>query len=151
MKLTLDRRDDDGTTTVGELYIDGAWQCFTLEDTHREEKLQGETRIPAGTYEIELRTVGGFHARYDKFYDFHRGMLQLRDVPGFEYILIHTGNYHTNTKGCILVGQGRAKANGTSMVTQSRAAYQEFYPKVAAALLAGEPVTIEIIENEIGD
>ena len=42
---------------------------YTLEDEWREEKVSAETRIPEGTYEIKLRTTGGFHSRYlSKFY-----------------------------------------------------------------------------------
>ena len=40
--------------------------CYTLEDEYREEKVMGETRIPSGTYNITLRTTGGFHGRYVK-------------------------------------------------------------------------------------
>ena len=78
---------------------------YTLEDEWREEKVSAETRIPEGTYDVKLRTVGGFHTRYlDKFgADFHKGMLHVQDVPGFEYILIHTGNTDENTMGCLLV------------------------------------------------
>ena len=66
---------------------------YTLEDEYRKEKVAGETRIPAGTYKITLRTTGGFHGRYEKKYgQMHKGMLWVRDVPNFEYILIHTGN-----------------------------------------------------------
>ena len=77
--------------------------AFTLEDEFRKEKVKHETRIPAGTYAIEFRTEGGFHERYLKKYKspFHRGMLHLQDVPGFEYILIHSGNHDGHTSGCL--------------------------------------------------
>ena len=53
--------------------------CYTLEDEHRDEKVMGETRVPAGTYRITLRTTGGFHGRYLKKYgSFHKGMLCTR-------------------------------------------------------------------------
>ena len=38
------------------------------------EKVYGETRIPAGTYKLKLRTEGGYHQKYSKrFPDIHRG------------------------------------------------------------------------------
>ena len=49
--------------------------AYTLEDEWREEKVSAETRIPEGTYDIKLRTTGGFHSRYaNKFGDWHKGM-----------------------------------------------------------------------------
>ena len=39
-----------------------------------------------------------------KYGDMHKGMLWVRDIPGFEYILIHTGNTDEHTSGCLLVG-----------------------------------------------
>ena len=80
-------------STLGLLFENGAhgreFLAYTLEDEFREEKVSAETRIPEGTYDVKLRTVGGFHSRYlDKFgADFHKGMLHVQDVPGFEYIL----------------------------------------------------------------
>ena len=37
-------------TDIGKKFI-----CYTLEDEARALKVKGETRIPAGTYNIELR------------------------------------------------------------------------------------------------
>ena len=37
----------------------------------------------------------------------HKGMLWVRDVPGFEYILIHTGNTDEHTSGCLIVGDSQ--------------------------------------------
>ena len=108
MKLRVLRYHTTNDYTLGMLLneTDGRqFLAYTLEDEHRKEKVMGETRIPSGTYEITLRTTGGFHGRYTKKYgDMHKGMLWVRDVPGFEYILIHTGNTDEHTAGCLLVG-----------------------------------------------
>lgn len=119
--------------------------CYTLEDEHREEKVFGETRIPAGTYRVTLRTTGGFHSRYTKrFGDFHKGMLWVREVPNFEYILIHTGNTDEHTAGCLIVGDSQQnntiKSDG--FVGSSTQAYKRIYTPIAEALEKGEEVVI---------
>ena len=77
--------------------------AYTLEDEQRDVKVWGETRIPAGTYKLELRTEGGFHTRYSgKYGAMHKGMIHVQDVPGFEYILWHTGNTDEHTAGCLI-------------------------------------------------
>jgi hypothetical protein len=123
--------------------------CYTLEDEHREEKVAGETRIPEGTYKITLRKVGGFHSRYtNKYGEMHKGMLWVRDVPGFEYILIHTGNTDEHTAGCLIVGDSQQnnaiKSNG--FVGSSTQAYKRIYPPIADALEKGEEVIITYVD-----
>jgi len=72
--------------------------AYTLEDEYREQKEFGETRIPDGTYQLGLRTIGGYNQKYSKrFADIHIGMLHVLDVPNFEYILIHCGNTDEHT------------------------------------------------------
>ena len=142
MKLTVDRYNTNSTHTDGLLFIDDKFECFTLEDTYREQKVKGETRIPNGTYKVELREVGGFHNKYlAKYGDtFHKGMLWVKDVPNFEYILIHVGNTDDNTEGCLLVGSTADKDK--SFIGASGNAYKDFYPKVVAAFENNEEVTI---------
>ena len=123
--------------------------CYTLEDEYREEKVMGETRIPSGTYNITLRTTGGFHGRYVKKYgEMHKGMLWVRDVPGFEYILIHTGNTDEHTAGCLLLGDSQQANFGSSngMVGSSVNAYKRVYPPIAKALEEGESVSITYVD-----
>ena len=109
-------------TDIGKRFL-----CYTLEDEHRALKVKGETRIPAGTYNIKLRKEGGFNQRYTKKYsNIHRGMLHVVDVPGFEYILIHTGN----TDG------------------KSVNAYKRIYPSIAKAIEDGKEVTIKYIDYD---
>jgi hypothetical protein len=124
--------------------------AYTLEDEFREEKVSAETRIPEGTYDVKLRTTGGFHSRYAaKFGDWHKGMLHVQDVPGFEYILIHTGNTDEHTMGCLLVAD-----NSTQNITKdgfigaSVSAYKRIYPSLAQWLLDGNKLTITYIDYD---
>ena len=146
MKLQVVRTQLGKDATNGLLFIDGLFECYTLEDQYQAVKVMHETCIPEGTYSIKLRTVGGFHERYKKKYPtFHRGMLWIQDVPGFEYILIHQGNTDEHTSGCLIVGDSQQDldVNFNGMVGSSANAYKKLYPKISAQLLAGNKVTIE--------
>ncbi len=146
MLLRVDRIESDEESSLGKLFIDGQFECWTLEDRYRQgEKVHGKTRIPSGRYRVQLRREGGFHTNYLARYNepWHQGMLHVRDVPGFEYILIHVGNSHDDTEGCLLVGKGKTLVEGHHYITESRGAYSAMYPKVRDALLAGEQVEIE--------
>ena len=146
MKLQVVRTQLGKDATNGLLFIDGLFECYTLEDQYQAVKVMHETCIPEGTYPIKLRTVGGFHERYKKKYPtFHRGMLWIQNVPGFEYILIHQGNTDEHTSGCLIVGDSQQDldVNFNGMVGSSANAYKKLYPKISAQLLAGNEVTIE--------
>jgi len=142
MELIVDRYNSTSTHTDGLLFINKKFECFTLEDEFREVKVKGKTRIPDGTYRIELRTEGGFHNSYLNKYgaDFHKGMLWVKEVPGFEYILIHTGNTDEDTAGCLLVASTADKDK--AFIGASVGAYKTFYPKVLEALKKAEAVYI---------
>ena len=145
MKLILQRLSDNGTSTLGRLTADGL-QCVTLEDTYRKDKVYGKTRIPAGRYEIKLRTAGRMHAKYIKKFSNHVGMMWLQDVPGFQFIYIHIGNSAiTDSSGCILVG---TTVVNEDYISESTVAYIKLYAIVVEALERGEEVIIDIIDNQ---
>ena len=159
MELKVLRFSSQHDSTNGLLFsnTDGRFEflCYTLEDEYRSSKVRGETRIPAGEYEIKLRTEGGFHQKYTKKYGkMHKGMLHVTDVPGFEYILIHTGNTDEHTAGCLLVGDSQENNAfiKDGFIGKSTNAYKRIYPDIAKAILKGEKVTIEYInfDYELG-
>ena len=60
MKLEVIRFSSQNDSTLGLLFdvTDGRkFLCFTLEDEARDTKVMGETRIPAGIYDLKLRTI----------------------------------------------------------------------------------------------
>ena len=119
--------------------------AYTLEDEQRNKKVYGETRIPDGTYKLDLRKTGGYHQKYSKrFKDIHIGMLHVTNVPGFEYILIHCGNTDEHTAGCLLVGDSQENNQITKdgFIGKSTQAYKRIYPRIAEAIECGEEVTI---------
>jgi hypothetical protein len=129
-KLTLNRRIFTQHSTIGELLIDGKWQCWTLEDVVRKgEKIPGHTAIPEGHYEVILSPSNRFK----------RLMPYLLNVPNFTGIMIHPGNTDADTHGCILVGQTR----NTDFIGASKLAFNALYA-VLTDLLALDRVFITV-------
>lgn len=154
MKLQVVRTQFGRDATNGLLFIDGLFECYTLEDQYQEVKVMHETCIPEGTYDIKFRTVGGFHERYKKRYgNSHYGMLHLQDVPGFTYILIHAGNTDEHTSGCLIVGETQQDLDVSEdgFIGSSGKAYVKLYNKIAKQLLIGNPVTIEYSKINLTD
>jgi hypothetical protein len=125
--------------------------AYTLEDEQRDVKVWGETRIPAGTYKLKLRTEGGFHNKYaSKYGNFHKGMIWVQDVPGFEWILWHTGNTDEHTAGCLILGntQTNNRIVKDGFIGSSVDAYKFVYPRVVSAIEAGIDVEVEYIDYD---
>lgn len=149
MKLRVLRFSSQEDSTSGLLFLEDEFGlnflCYTLEDERRALKVKGETRVPQGTYEIKLRTEGGFHERYKKrFGALHKGMLHVIDVPNFEYILIHTGNTDEHTAGCLLVGDSQENnvIIKDGFIGKSTNAYKRIYKNISKAIINNEKVTI---------
>ena len=119
MKLELRRKWATDNSTIGELYIDGVYFCYTLEDVVRPQKIKKETAIPNGTYRVEV----DLSPKYGKL------MPHVMNVPGFEGIRIHPGNDKEDTEGCILVGKTRA----TDRIFESRATFEVLFPLLKGA------------------
>ena len=128
-------------TTISRLYINGHFECYVLEDVDRglkqsmplsilqKMKVQNETAIPEGSYEVQT----SFSNRFQKT------MPILLNVPAFEGVRIHAGNFAKDTEGCLLLGTGFTK----DMVTDSRIAFESFFNKLKT-LLASGTVTLTI-------
>ena len=97
MRAVLVRLEDDGKQTLGELNVyDGiekVFSCKTLELPYLMN-IQNISCIPIGLYTVV--------PRYSEKYKNHFHVL---DVDNRDHILIHVGNYKTQTEGCILVGK----------------------------------------------
>ena len=146
MKLRLDRFVHGTDSTLGCLFVDDVFQCFTCEDEFRTKKISGETRIPAGTYKIEGRSEGTLIQKYRKKFGEiqHPVMLWIKDVPDFTFVYIHIGNTDDDSDACILTGKGATLTSDGGTVQNSTAAYIELYRKVLTALGTGESVKIQI-------
>ena len=150
MKITLRRTFKGETYTIGKMYIDGEYICDTIEDKDRgltqdmasseiaKIKVKHQTAIPTGTYKVTLKVQSPKYSQRSQ-YNFCKGYLpRLIDVPGFEGILIHIGNKHEDSSGCILVGENNVKGQ----VINSTATFKKLYEILKNS---DDEITIEII------
>jgi hypothetical protein len=119
MKIEVKRLHRTDNSTIGELTIDGKFECYTLEDVERYAKIKGETAIPKGTYKVIINQSNRFK----------RLLPLLIGVPNFEGVRIHAGNSNHDTEGCILVGQNRS----VDYITKSRKAFDSLFKKMQGA------------------
>lgn len=141
MNLELRRIQFTDKFTIGVLLLNGRFQCLTCEDKVREIeglpvaewKVYGETAIPYGTYKV----IVNFSNR------FKRHLPLLLNVPGFEGIRIHVGNWAKDTDGCILPGERRL----VDGVGKSLAAFNRLYPLILNAHNNGEDITMTVTKG----
>lgn len=119
LSLKVKRDPSTSKATSGKLYLNGVFECYTLEDVERPVKVYGETAIPKGVYTVKIT----YSPKYKRL------MPLICGVPGFEGIRIHSGNTSEDTLGCLLVGQTR----GVDSIGLSRAAYAKLFAKLQAA------------------
>ena len=136
-----------GESTLSDLYVDGRWSAFVLEDRIRDRKIKHRTAIPAGRYRIVRRYVGRFATNYKRRWR-HKSALELLDVPNFKYILIHVGNTIAETSGCLLVGTSRFERDGNYGVGGSVTAYRRLYSAITA-VIDSEEVWVTISRDDV--
>ncbi len=136
MNLRLTRKTFTEESTIGELSVNGKFECFTLEDKVRAVKIHGRTAIPAGIYEVVIT----FSDRFKK------QLPLLLNVPNFAGIRIHPGNKAADTEGCILVGT----TQGKDFIGNSRVAFKALFDKLQTAMKK-EKVFIEVVGGSTED
>jgi hypothetical protein len=119
MDIQVIRKEFTDQSTIGEMRLDGAFECFTLEDAVRPVKIKGITAIAAGSFEVAVN----FSER------FQRLLPLLLSVPNFDGVRIHPGNTDRDTEGCILVGKTKKK----DFIGSSRVAFAALFEKIQAA------------------
>ena len=118
MLIEVKRFEFKDTHTVGKMYVDGIYECYTLEDAVRNgTKVLGKTAIPIGTYKLII----------DASVRFKQDMPHILDVPDFTGVRIHAGNTSADTDGCILLGSTWA---GKDFIGNSKIAYKKFFDKL---------------------
>ena len=119
MNIIIKRLHRTENSTIGELHIDGKFECYTLEDKERKVKIKGETAISKGTYIVGITLSN----RFKKLLPI------LLNVPNFEGVRIHSGNSNHDTEGCILVGTSRSE----DYIGNSRLAFGRLFKKMQLA------------------
>lgn len=139
MELALKRYGFGEKSTLGKLYVDDSFFCYTLEPKVRELdgvpveqwKIDGKTAIPKGRYRIII----DFSNR------FKRELPHLLDIPGFVGVRVHPGNSDVNTEGCILVG---SSVVNDDFIANSVATFTHLFDMIETACERAEDITIEI-------
>lgn len=154
MKILIDRKWKKEEYTIGKLYVDDVFFSNTLEDKDRglinsmtpeeikKKKKAGETAIPTGTYKIRMDISSPRFSKSNWYIKNCNGakMPRLKDVPGYDGVLIHCGNTAKDTEGCILVGKNDVKG----MVTKSKDYFLKLYNTMYATYKKGENIEITI-------
>lgn len=164
IQLFIDRYNKAKDWTISRLFVDGIQHGYVIEDEVRNgPKVYGETAIPHGTYTIGIRQSPKFSAtflwsdsknilvsardkwKYPLVTDFRpHDLMWIKDVPGFEYILIHWGNTDDDTHGCLIVGETLGVIKGQEAVLNSRTFYVKLYQQIYPRLKNNEQGQIVI-------
>ena len=120
-------------STIGKLFINGEIFCDTLENPYINNE-RNISCIPEGQYKVRLR-----RPRESATRDYLHLLVQ--DVPNRDWILFHRGNTAKDTRGCILVGNGREQ----DAVNNSRLAMDLVIKEIVN--LGGENINL-IIKNK---
>lgn len=117
----LTRKEMEKKQTLGELEIAESgnviFSCKTIELPWLGNQ-RNISCIPTGTYKVVKRTSERYGTHF-----------QVLNVPDRAMILIHAGNYYTQTQGCILVGSGFQDINQDNVrdVVESKKTLQRIY------------------------
>jgi len=141
MKIKVVRETKNDICTIGSLFINGEFFCYTLEDKDRglkqtdsllfinAKKIFGLTAIPSGTYKLIVNQSPKFK----------RMLPRILDIKGFDGVLIHRGNTADHSLGCLLVGYKK----GENSIFESTKAESDLVNRLL--LHNSEDHTIEIV------
>lgn len=135
MQLKIERWWSRKDATVGSLYVDGTWECYTREEPARKDGLfiAGESALPVGLYNVSIAASRRFG----------------RDVPllvgtrcpiGMQ---LHPGHPVRDTDDCVLLGQAQL----AHKLERTKLAFEALFAKLLAAIAAGEAIDLEIAQG----
>lgn len=103
MTIKVLRHEYGEDFTLGVMLLDNKFYGYTLEDRVRPRgvKIKDKTAIPEGTYDVVIEKSVRFSEKAGT--DVY--LPRILSVPNFTGVLIHSGNTHRDTSGCILVAK----------------------------------------------
>ncbi len=116
-------RTESGEEGTFSMFLFDSHTFFTAELPWKNNQI-GISCIPFGEYECSIVNS----PKYGEVYQVH-------DVPGRTHILIHNGNwagdeekgFRSDSDGCIILGETRAKIHNQKAVGSSRKALEKFH------------------------
>ena len=120
MRIQLIRDSDDGECTLGRMYCEGDFMCYTIERPWKNNKRRVSC-IPEGTYPLTTKEYGRFWDKYNK------PIPILEDTDPRSEILIHPANYAKDLAGCIALGDSK----GEQAVWNSVKTWKKWLPVIS--------------------
>ena len=174
MKIKVIRSKSNNISTISKFYFNDKQMGVGVEDVRRDVKIKNITCIPEGVYEMGFHISSKFSSIYfrddegnlieskDRIlpeeilkYKTPHEMIQVLNVPNYEYILWHFGNSASDTEGCYIVGSSTGMLNDKAGIPQlgvmaSRIKYKEIYPIIFKALKSGKVIVEYKLEDNEG-
>lgn len=102
------------TGTVGVMFLEGKEFCQTLELPWLNNE-ENKSCIPTGSYTCKRINSPA-----------HGNVFEIINVPNRTHVLIHTGNFLKDFKGCVGVGMIRGQKDGEWCIYKSKEAFDSF-------------------------
>lgn len=109
LNIFIERTEFFDDTTIGKLYMNENYFCWTLEDAVRAYgvKVYGKTAIPAGKYKAKVTYSPKFKRDMLMLYTENDGSTLKNGGISFSGVRIHGGNDHEDSHGCPLICYNR--------------------------------------------
>lgn len=141
MQIRIERLQASADTTLGSLFADDVWQCYTKEPRIRLDRafIAGESCLPAGWYNVSLtpsrrygRVVPLLVSSPMTLHGGFRISVGMRLLPGQHVLDSDSG---------ILLGQEQGPKN----VHRTRLAYEALFAKLESARARSEAIDAQIV------
>ena len=138
IELKLNRVKSNKEQTLGQLYVYIDDELVAGFHSLEKPNLNNKKRvscIPIGVYSLGLWDSPN-----------HPNTFQIKGVPDRSYILIHKGNFNTDSLGCVLIGMGKYDINqdGIMDITRSGEAMNHLNDLIRELMSKGEEAVIRV-------